>query len=85
MRTTVDISDAVLDSARRAAKERGSTLSRLVDDALRRELSSDAEPPAPVGIPVFRGGSGLAPGVDLGSNRSIQELFDDGATLEELR
>ena len=85
MRTTVDISDAVLDGARRAAKERGSTLSRLVDDALRRELSASADPAPPVEIPVFRGGSGLAPGVDLGSNRSIQELFDDGSTLEQLR
>ena len=85
MRTTVDISDALLDSARRVARERGSTLSRLVDDALRRELSAGAEPAAPVEIPVFRGGSGLAPGVDLSSNRSIQEFFDDGSTLEELR
>lgn len=85
MRTTVDISDPVLEQARRAARERGSTLSRLVDDALRREFSASADPSPPVEIPVFRGGSGLAPGVDLSSNRSIQELLDDGSAVEDLR
>lgn len=84
MRTTVDISDAVLDSARRTARERGSTLSRLVDEALRRELSAVEEPAPPVEIPVHRGGSGLVPGADLSSNRSIQELLDQGATVDHL-
>ncbi len=41
MRTTVDLPEALLDNAKRRARERGVTLSVLVQDALRHKLTGD--------------------------------------------
>lgn len=86
MRTTVNLDEHVLENARRRARERGITLGELVEDALRRELASLAgrrhERPR---VPVFRGGTGMRPGIDPSSNRSMREALDDGLPLEKLR
>jgi hypothetical protein len=84
MRTTVAVDDHLLAAARRRARERGQTLGQIVEGALRREL---AEPAAgePVEVPVFRGGDGPLPGVDLRSNRALREVLDRGVGIAELR
>jgi hypothetical protein len=75
MRTTVAINDRLLLAAKMAARRRGYTLGRLIEEALRRELAepADVRPPE---VPVFRGGTGPQPGVDLRSNRALLELVD---------
>lgn len=85
MRTTVTIADELLESAKQRARERGLTLGGLVEDALRRELAADGESQPRPPVPVFRGGSGLRPGVDITSNRALYELLDEGVPLEKLR
>jgi hypothetical protein len=85
MRTTVSISDELLAAAKRRARERGQTLGEILEAALRRELS-DADravdrPP----VPVFRGGSGPRPGLDLTSNRALYEALDEGVELDDRR
>jgi hypothetical protein len=85
MRTTISIHDELLETAKLRARERGVTLGALVEDALRRELSVRDEPPAKVELPVFRGGSGPRPGVELTSNRALYELLDEGVELNKLR
>ena len=85
MRTTVTISDELLEAARRRAQVTGRTLSAVLEAALRRELS--AAPPLaerPV-VPVFRGGTGPRPGLDLTSNAALHEALDDGQPLDRLR
>jgi hypothetical protein len=85
MRTTLSIPDDLLAAARLRARERGQTLGRLVEAALQRELatsSRDAERPA---VPVFRGGTGPRPGLDLTSNRALHEVLDEGRDLDTLR
>jgi hypothetical protein len=85
MRTTVAVNDHLLDAAKRRARERGQTLGQVIEGALRREL---AEPPAgePVAVPVFRGGDGPLPGVELRSNTALREVLDRGAAgVAELR
>jgi hypothetical protein len=86
MRTTVAVDDHLLAAAKRRARERerGQTLGQVVEGALRREL---AEPAArePVEVPVFRGGDGPLPGVDLRSNRALREALDRGTGIAELR
>jgi hypothetical protein len=85
MRTTVAVDDHLLAAAKQRARARGQTLGQVVEDALRREL---AEPPmaeAVVDIPVFRGGSGPQPGVDLRSNRALAEVLDGGNAIAMLR
>jgi len=84
MRTTVSISDEVLTAAKRRARELGQTLGEFVDAALQRELSEPPGTPAPA-VPVFRGGDGPRPGLDLRSNRALTEVLDEGRTLTELR
>jgi len=85
MRTTVSIHDELLASAKLRAKERGKTLGALVEDALRRELSVDYSPTERPPVPVFRGGTGPRPGLDLTSNRAIYEFLDEGVELDKRR
>jgi hypothetical protein len=85
MRTTISISDELLIAAKRRARERGQTLGAFVDGALQRELN-DARPArvAPP-VPVFRGGTGPRPGIDVSSNRALIEALDEGTELDDLR
>jgi Ribbon-helix-helix protein, copG family len=84
MRTTISVDDHLLASAKLRARERGQSLGEVVEDALRRELAEPAraEPPE---VPVFRGGGGALPGVDLTSNRALREALDRGVELDALR
>jgi Arc/MetJ family transcription regulator len=84
MRTTVTVDDQLLAAARRRARERGETLGQVVEDALRRELA-EPDPTEPPEVPVFRGGDGPVPGVDLTSNRAVREALDRGVELDDLR
>ncbi len=79
MRTTVAIDDEVLDAARRRARERGETLGQVVEAALRRALSAPDETAEAPEVPVFTGGAGPRPGLDLTSNRALHEALDEGA------
>jgi hypothetical protein len=76
VRTTVSIDDQLLLAAKQEAHRRGQTLGKLVEDAIRRELQ---EPQLRHGVdlPVFRGGTGPVPGVDLRSNRALAEYLDE--------
>lgn len=48
MRTTITIDDAVLDDLKQRAAQRGTTVSRLIEDSVRLAL---AKPPEPSGTP----------------------------------
>jgi Arc/MetJ family transcription regulator len=77
MRTTIRLDDDLLASAKRAALERGTTLTAVIEDALRRALASGAAGPAEhVELPTFRG-DGLQPGVDLDDTASLLDLMDE--------
>ncbi len=84
MRTTISVDDHLLTSAKRRARQRGQSLGEVVEDALRRELAESARGQAPE-VPVFRGGGGPVPGIDLTSNRALREALDEGAELDALR
>jgi hypothetical protein len=85
MRTTVSISDELLAAAKRRARERGQTLGDVVDAALRRELAQPADLGERPAVPVFRGGNGPRPGIDLSSNRVLLEALDEGLELDARR
>jgi len=84
MRTTVAIDDELLAAAKRRAHQRNETLGQVVEAALRRELARDDAGEAPP-VPVFRGGGGVRPGVDLTSNRALHELLDEDVDLDRRR
>lgn len=85
MRTTISISDELLEAAKRRARQRGQTLGEVVDAALQRELNAaEAREEAPA-VPVFRGGKGPRPGLDLSSNRALREALDEDLELTDRR
>jgi hypothetical protein len=81
MRTTLNLDDALMREAKKHAAETGTTLTDVIEQALRRSLGRSTEPaPTPFRMPVFQGGFGLAPGVtpeDLHSNARLAELAGD--------
>jgi hypothetical protein len=85
MRTTLSISDELLLAAKRRAQQRGQTLGAFVDAALQRELSDTRPPATAPPVPVFYGGTGPRPGIDLSSNRALLEALDDGVELDQRR
>ena len=57
MRTTVILNDKLLAEAKRLAAARNTTLSEILNEALRERLARPPESPAtqPFRVPVFRG------------------------------
>lgn len=85
MRTTVAIDDELLAAAKRRARERGESLGQVLEAALRRELASRVDPQDVPLVPVFTGGTGPRPGVDLTSNRALHEALDEALDLDRRR
>jgi len=85
MRTTISLDGNILKSAKGRARQLGLTLGELVERALRRELERVRKPGHRPELPTFRGGSGLRPGIDATSMRSILEALDEGQPIEKLR
>lgn len=85
MRTTVSIDDELLIAAKERGRASGRTLGSVIEDALRRDLAAAGQQRQGPPIPVFTGGTGPAPGVDLTSNRALHELLDEGLPFEKLR
>ena len=74
-RTTVDIAEHVLIEAKQLAARRRLSLARLMEDSLRKYLSSEGRDPARAKrhrLPVMDGGAPL-PGVDLTDTSDLLE------------
>ena len=81
MKTTIEISDALLEEARRLASRERSTLRALIEDGLRRLLREKRSKQAfRLRKATFRG-EGLQPGVAEGGWTRIRDLIyqDRGA------
>lgn len=77
MRTTVTLDDALLADVKRLAAERGTSMSEVVEDALRESLARRRGLPrrARVELPVD-GHGGLQPGVDLDDSAALLDLME---------
>lgn len=77
MKTTIDISDALFEEARKLARERSTTFREVVERALRREIEeAEAKPRKPFKLrDVSVRGQGLQPGIDLSDRDQILELI----------
>ena len=85
MRTTISIDDELLAAARKQARSHGQTLGQFIESSLRHRLAAvDHRGPRPV-VPIYRGGTGPRPGLDLTSNRALLEALDDGLELDARR
>lgn len=77
VRTTIYLDNDLLAEAKRAAAERGTTLTGLIEDAVRAALARRKPPQdrSKARLPVFRG-KGLQPGIDLDDSSGLLDLMD---------
>lgn len=85
MRTTIRIDDELYRRAKSRASASGRTVAEVIEDAVRDALAPrHVGPDQLVEFPTF-GGSGVMPGVDLGSNVALRALLDQDRSLDALR
>jgi len=79
MRTTIRVEDSLLREAKSLAAKAGRSLNDFIEEAIRLAVLSAAPAYAAPEIPVFTGGRGVRPGVDLDSHADLLDVMDDGA------
>jgi len=77
VRTTIRLDDGLLADARRLARDRGTTLTRIIEDSLRETLArrQSRRAASKVRLPTT-GGRGVLPGVDLDDTASLLDLLE---------
>ena len=78
MKTTVEISDPLLDEAKAVAAREETTVRALIEEGLRRVLAERGKRKAFKLRPVTFGGRGIAPGLEEGSWDQIRDLIYEG-------
>ncbi|NJD18909.1 MAG: DUF2191 domain-containing protein [Gemmatimonadetes bacterium] len=78
MKTTVEISDALLDAAKATAARRGTTLRTLLEEGLRRVLDDGAAGERFTLPDASVTGRGLSPGIEEGSWEAVRSLIYEG-------
>lgn len=78
MKTTLEISDAILEEAKRLAVEEGTTVRALVEEGLRRALNEHRLARSFQLKRASVGGRGLQPGVKEGSWERLRDLVYEG-------
>jgi len=77
MRTTISLDDELLRRAKRAAADRGSTLSEVIADALRADLhGAAAEHTEPFAMTTYFGEGGTHPDVDIDDNSALRDILE---------
>lgn len=76
MRTTLDLEDALLRAAKRRAVERGTTLTKVIEDALRRLLHPARRSRAPFKLELLTKKGRPVRGVDLADRDSLYERME---------
>ena len=79
MRTTININDQLLQTAKRRAADTRRTLTSIIEDALRLALETKPGRTSSRRICIPASGSGgLLPGVDLDDNSSLSRRLEAG-------
>lgn len=79
MRTTIRIDDQLLKEAKKLALRRGTSLTAVIEDALREALARQRKPEKrePARLVTFDG-NGLLPGVDLDDSAALLDVMESG-------
>lgn len=85
MRTTLSIDDELYRRAKAAAALRGSSVTSLIEDALRHALDAPAASAPVPDLPVARESGGPLPGIDLHDARALAAVLDEGRSVDALR
>jgi Family of unknown function (DUF6364) len=80
-KTTLDLNDSLLASAKALAAQQRTTLTRLIEEGLQLRLRSPrrSAKTGKVKLQIFKGRGGLVPGVDPLSNKAMLEAAGDDA------
>ena len=84
MRTTIRIDDEVYRRVKQVADRSGRTIGQVIEDAIQLAFRPARNEGAIAELPVY-GGSGVMPGVDLTSNRSVAEAMDEDDSPDAMR
>jgi hypothetical protein len=84
MRTTIRIDDEVYRRVKQVADRSDRTIGQVIEDAIQLALRPAGNDESVAELPVY-GGSGVMPGVDLTSNRSVAEAMDEDVSLDAMR
>jgi hypothetical protein len=76
MRTTLDIDDAVLREAKKAAAREGKTLTRVIEEALRERMSAPKRRGKPFRLRLLTKKGRLIPGTDLADRDALYERME---------
>jgi len=76
MRTTLNIDDHLLISAKQRAHEDKVSLTRVIEGALRESLAKPRAMAGSISL-ITASGSGVKPGVDLDNGRSLLDIMAD--------
>lgn len=76
MRTTLNLDDKLMRSAKESAARTGRTLTSVIEDALRVAIDSGQKAAAQPFIPVVSEGRPL-PGIDLDDSAALLDLMSD--------
>jgi len=81
VKTTLDINDTLLASAKSLAARQRTSLTRLIEEGLQLRLRTAKAAGKAIKrkIPVYKGRGGLAAGVNPGSNKSLLDAAGDDA------
>ena len=79
MRTTLQINDEIMVTVKRMAAESRKTLTEVIEALLLAGLNRRAEADRRdrVKLPVFRGGTGVAPGIDIDRTGELLTSMDE--------
>jgi len=75
MRTTLNIDDQLLNSAKHRAVEEKVSLVKVIENALRESLAKPRAKSETIRL-ITASGPGVKPGVDLDNGRSLLDIMD---------
>ena len=77
MKTTLNLNDELIASAKVMAVQNHTSLTKLIEEGLRLRIAAGVlSPSAKRKIPIFKGGGGLRKGINPLSNRSMLEAAE---------
>lgn len=76
MRTTIDIDDRLLAKAKRHALEKGTTLRKIIETALRRTLTESEKAPTQFRLQWKTVRGKRIPGVDISDRDALYERME---------
>jgi hypothetical protein len=76
MRTTLDLDDRLLRAAKKRAVEEGTTLTRVIEEALRHHVAIRAQPRTRFRLRLLTKRGRLVPGVNLADRDALYERME---------